>query len=271
MRAGVPFPALALAAALSGCATLPPEMLTIAHNPDGRATRSFKDPCPKTLFRKPSGYFLIKACSKKTAEKISIEADRDYRRVMADTGLFHYRPRGLYPIIVYKDSQEYHRKTDAPAWSGGIIFGNAIYTYEGPSLTRTMAHEITHLIFHEHMGGKRILRWFNEGLAVYEEMQAGGPEDRRQIEEWLASSRKRPMRFSEMTSFTPGGPRTRLWYGQSASVARYLVEVGGRTNVERFLQASKSGRSLDQALAIGFPALCVSLADLEKHWLAFHQ
>ena len=70
-----------------------------------------------------------------------------------------------------------------------------------------------------------------------------------------------------LRSYEPGGPETRAWYGQAASVVRYMVEVGGRGGVERFLKASRDGAGLDQALAAGFPTLCADLEGLEKHWL----
>ena len=49
---------------------------------------------------------------------------------------------------------------------------SASYTFDGPRMPRTMAHEITHLVFHEYMGASSRLVWFNDGLAVYEELRA---------------------------------------------------------------------------------------------------
>ncbi|HBL15790.1 MAG: hypothetical protein A2X36_06315 [Elusimicrobia bacterium GWA2_69_24] len=258
---------MALGVALGGCVTLPPESLPIAHNPAGSTAREFEDPGPG-LALEPSDRFLVKACGVERAQAVSRMAEQDYQRIIADAGLWHFRPGGLYPIVVYRDADEYLRKTGAPPWSGGIAVGNAIYTYEGPGLARTLAHEITHLLFHEYMGGRNSLRWFNEGLAVYEEMQAAESAQKPELEEWLAASHKRPMPLAELAAYSPGDSRTRAWYGQSASVVRYLVETGGRSGVEKFLQAAKGGANLDQAVAAGFPALCDSLAALEKHWLA---
>ncbi|MEK7656344.1 MAG: hypothetical protein AAB412_01170 [Elusimicrobiota bacterium] len=258
--------AAALLLGLSGCVSLPPESLPIAHNPSGDLTRTFEDLGPAGgSYASPR--FLVKAYGPGRAKGLAAMAEEDYERLMAHTGLFSFKPGGLYPIFVYKDADEFHRKTSAPSWSGGIAVGNAIYTYEGPTLMRTLAHEIAHLIFHDYMGGPGRLRWFNEGLAVYEELQASYPKDKEEIEDWLASSHRDPMAFADLVSYSPGGRLTRQWYGQSASLARYLVEVGGRTGVEGFLQASKAGAGLDSALAQGFPTLCDGLASLEKRWL----
>lgn len=255
----------ALLLGLAGCVSLPPESLPIAHNPSGDLTRTFEDLGPGGGSY-AGARFLVKAYGPGRAKVVAAMAEEDYERLMAHTGLFSFKPGGLYPIVVYKDASEFHRKTSAPSWSGGIAVGNAIYTYEGESMTRTLAHEIAHLIFHDYMGGPGPLRWFNEGLAVYEELQAASPKDKKEIDDWLSSSHQDPISFSDLVSYTPGGSLTRQWYGQSASLARYLVEVGGRTGVEKFLQASKGGAGLDQALAQGFPTLCDGLASLEKRW-----
>lgn len=258
--------ALLLPALLGACVSLPPERLELAHNPAGGLTSGFGDPGPPRHLE-PSRRFLVKAGDFVTAKRVSRLAEQDYERLMAHTGLFSFKPSGLYPIVVYKDSAEYLAKTSAPSWSGGIAAGNAVYTFEGPELRRTLAHEIVHLIFHDYMGGAGRLRWFNEGLAVYEESQVLEGAAKREIEEWMRSSRLRPMPFSRLVSYEPGGPETRAWYGQSASLVRYLVEVGGRGGVERFLEASRDGAGLDAALAAGFPARFTGLSELEKRWL----
>ena len=250
---------------LSGCTTLPPESLPVVHNPAGALTASFQPPGPQT-FTSVGARFSARAGDPGRASVFETLAEDDYQRVMADTGLFSFKPEGLYPVFLYKDLQEYLEKTDAPRWSGGITAGNAIYTFDGPRMARTLAHEITHLVFHEYMGEGQYLRWFNEGLAVYEESRAGNAEDKKEIEDWMASSHDAPMTFGVMVSYVPGDSRTAKWYGQSASVARFLVEVGGRTNVERFLTLMKSGASLDTALANAFPTLCDGLGSLEKRW-----
>ena len=255
----------ALAVVLCGCVTLPAEYLPVAHNPSAAATRDIEPPGPGAVAH-ASALFLVRAYGSERAAELAAMADEDYQRVMAHTGLFSFRPGGLYPVAVYRGQDEYLAKTGAPRWSGGVAVGNAIYTYESPTIANTLAHEISHLIFQEYMGGPGRLGWFNEGLAVYEELQVSPPDKRREIEEWLASAHESPMPFSEMVTYRPGDRRTHQWYGQSASVARYLVEGGGRTGVARFLEATRAGSNVDQALAQGFPALCTDLASLERHW-----
>jgi len=255
----------AAAVILGGCVTLPPEYLPVAHNPAEAATRDIAPPGPGAAVHS-SLLFVVRAYGEERAAVLAAMADEDYQRVMAHTGLFSFRPGGLYPVAVYKDVDEYLEKTGAPRWSGGVAIGNAIYTFEGPSLTNTLAHETTHLIFQEYMGGPGRLGWFNEGLAVYEELQVSSPEKKREIEAWLAESHASPMPFSEMVSYVPGDRRTHQWYGQAASVARYLVEVGGRTGVAKFLETTKAGTGVDAALAQAFPALCTDLPSLERHW-----
>jgi len=259
-----PRTALLAAALCVGCVSLPPEMLPIAENPAGAF--EYEEPGPGAS-AVASSRFLVKAHGGERARLIAEMAERDYQSLMADTGLFYFRPGGLYPILVYGTAEEYLRKARAPEWSGGLAVGNAIFTYDGPDMPRILAHEITHLIFLEYMGGRGFLRWFNEGLAVYEELHVAEPAKKAELERWLVGSHRSPMPLAELVRFTPGGPGTDQWYAQSASVARYLVETGGRNGVEKFLKAFREGAGLDAALAAGFPTLCDSLAGLEKHWL----
>lgn len=264
-RSGVMLGATAL---LAGCVALSPEMLPVAHNPAGDLSRRFEDLGPGAHLE-PSLRFLVKAYGPAKAKEVSAEAEKDFERVVAHTGLFSFRPGGLYPVTVYKDEEEYLAKTGQPGWSGGVAAGNAIYTYESPDLARTLAHEISHIVYQEYMGGPGKLRWFNEGLAVYEELQDAGPEDRAVIEGWMAQARADPMPFSRMVDYAPGeGGGVHLWYGQSASVASWLVEAGGRGGVAKFLELTKSGAGLDQALGQAFPTLCTDLESLEQRWRA---
>ena len=171
---------------LAGCTTLPPEALPLAHNPSEQYTREIQDPAPSHAAAGPR--FVARAYDPARAKAFEALAEDDYERVMADTGLFSFKPAGLYPVVLYRDGGEYLSKSGAPPWSGGVAVGNAIYTFDGPRMARTLAHEITHLVFHEYMGPRPGLTWFNEGLAVYEELRAAPAADRPELEAWLAQA-----------------------------------------------------------------------------------
>lgn len=220
------------------------------------------DPGAKVL---DSLHFQVHAYGTDGAGEASRRAENLYTKLMTDTGLYSFLPEGLYPIIIYASRGEFLRKTRLPAWSSGAAVGNAIYTFEGPHLGAVLAHEITHLIFYEYMGrGVVHTRWFNEGLAVYEEQEAA-PD--------LAPSSfvAVPISFDEMVRMTPFSEEQRrvsAWYQQVGSVVRFMIERGGRVGVSHFLRALRSGRNVDQALQLGFPGSWRNLSELEAAWRA---
>ncbi|MBI3299973.1 MAG: hypothetical protein HYZ75_17550 [Elusimicrobia bacterium] len=255
-----------LLAGLAGCTSIPPEALPVAHNPSGAVAADIREPGPP-VHAAAGARFVVRAADPARAKAVLTLAEDDYEDVMAHTGLYSFKPAGLYPVFVYSGTPEYLAKTGAPRWSGGIAVGNAIYSFEGPQLARTLAHEISHLIFHEYMGAGAGLRWFNEGLAVYMELGAAPSSEKPELEAWLRSSHDAPMSFGSLVRYVPGDARTKQWYGQSASLARFLVEVGGRAGVARFLSATRAGVPLERALAEAFPTICDGLASLERRWL----
>jgi hypothetical protein len=185
---------------------------------------------------------------------------------MRDTGLYSFMPHDLYPVVVYADHDEFIRKTGMPAWSAGAASGHCIYSFEGPHLAGVLSHEMTHLIFNEFMGRETPeLRWVNEGLAVYEEMQASIGMS------LTPPPGTRPIPFTQMVSLAPiGEQRTTVnaWYAQVFSVVRFLIERGGHLGFGQFLTSLRDGRSVDDAVRAGFPGLWSNVAALEAAWLA---
>ena len=88
-------------------------------------------------------HFRVKAYGQSAVLDISAQAESAYTRIMTDTGLNSFMPRGLYQIVVYGTQDEYRKKTGQPDWSGGVAVGNAIYTYFSPRLDAVLSHEVT--------------------------------------------------------------------------------------------------------------------------------
>ncbi|MBI3552065.1 MAG: hypothetical protein HY077_06070 [Elusimicrobia bacterium] len=218
-------------------------------------------------------HFTANAYGSESAKRVSTACEDAYGRIMIDTNLFSFMPRGLYQIVVYADKDEYRRKTAQPEWSGGVTVGNSIYTFNGPALGRTLSHEMTHLIFFEYMAKVNIdHRWVNEGLAVYEENKAagglaGGASD---IFSGVRSGMARsPIPMDQMISLAPASERqyeVSLWYAQAESMIRFMVERGGRIGFSQYLAQLKEGQSFDRAIAVGFPGAWRDLNDFYLNW-----
>lgn len=217
-------------------------------------------------------HFSVRAYGGENAKQVSELAEAAYNRIMVDTDLYSFRPKELYRIVVYGTQEEYRRKTAMPEWSAGVSVGNSIYAFEGPGLARTVAHEMTHLVFYEYMGrADPRHRWVNEGLAVYQEIKAeGGGRGGSDIFATVRGAlRQQPIPMEQMVNLSPGseqGYTVSAWYAQAESLVRYLIERGGRIGFSQFLAALKDGRDFDSALSGAFPGVWRSLADLDEDW-----
>ena len=215
-------------------------------------------------------HFKTFAYGQEMARRVSDSAEAAYGRIMTDTNLYSFRPRALYQIVVYGSQNEYRNKTGQPEWSGGCSVGNAIYTFVGPQLPQTLAHEMTHLIWYEYMGRVNLdHRWVNEGLAVYEELKAAGVQRQDPFALSRGTLRQQPLTMDQLIHLVPATERERtvqLWYAQSESMVRFLIERGGRMGFSQFLASLRDGRSFDDAVATAYPGNWRTLADVEGAW-----
>lgn len=216
-------------------------------------------------------HFKVKAYGQDTVLDVSAMAEAAYSRIMTDTGLNSFMPRGLYQIVVYGTQDEYRKKTGQPDWSGGVAVGNAIYTYLSPRLEAVLSHEVTHLIWFEYMG--RVNpdhRWVNEGLAVHQENKALGTRGRGDMFSSLRGQmRAQTIPMDQMIRLVPATERAyevSLWYAQAESMTRFMLERGGRIGFSQFLNALRYDKNLDQAVAEGFPGSWRTLEELERDW-----
>lgn len=216
-------------------------------------------------------HFKVKAYGLDTVLGVSQTAEAAYSRIMTDTGLNSFLPRGLYQIVVYGTQDEYRKKTGQPDWSGGVAVGNAIYTYMSPRLEAVLSHEVTHLIWFEYMGHVNPdYRWVNEGLAVYQENKALGSRGQGDLFSVLRGNlRSQPIPMEQMIRLVPASERAyevSLWYAQAESMVRFMIERGGRIGFSQFLGALRYDKNLDSAVAEGFPGSWRTLEELERDW-----
>lgn len=216
-------------------------------------------------------HFKVKAYGQDTVIGVSNTAEAAYTRIMTDSGLNSFLPRGLYQIVVYGTQDEYRKKTGQPEWSGGVAVGNAIYTYMSSRLEPVLSHEITHLIWFEYMGHVNPdYRWVNEGLAVYQENKAMGSRGQSDLFSGLRGNmRSQPIPMDQMIHLVPATERAyevSLWYAQSESMVRFMIERGGRIGFSQFLAALRYDKNLDQAVSEGFPGSWRTLEELNTDW-----
>lgn len=217
-------------------------------------------------------HFIVRAYGSDVARTVGDQAEAAYNRIMTDTGLYSFRPRELYRIVVYGSQDEYRKKTGQPEWSAGLSVGNSIYLYISPRQGGVLSHEMTHLIWYEYMAGRLApdQRWINEGLAVYEEFKAASPlGGGGMFSSLLPTLRSQPMPMDQLERLVPASEQAyevSLWYAQSESMVRFMIERGGRIGFGQFLAALRDGRGFDGAIDAGFPGQWRTLSDFESDW-----
>ena len=216
-------------------------------------------------------HFVIRGYDYSRIQELSKLTEEAYEKIMTDTGLYSFKPEGQYPITLYKDHEEYLKKTGMPEWSAGAAAGNALFIFDNPRMVPTLVHEMTHLIYHEFMQDRlRSFRWLNEGLAMYEEITFHPNAGETSFLKLSADTFKsNPLPFQQWMEMIPQSEEKRmvnLWYLQSESVVHFLIERGGRLGFSIFLKELKNGKTLDEALSEAFVGKWDSAASLERAW-----
>jgi hypothetical protein len=106
---------------------------------------------------------------------------------------------------------------------------------------RTLPHEISHVVL-DGLLARDVPLWAHEGLATLEE-----PEESQQAAEAVVAAHRAAGRtFSVQALFGMGRYPDReylqLFYAQSYSLVRFLVEAGGRPRLLAFLRGARPGR-----------------------------
>ena len=132
----------------------------------------------------------------------------------------------------------------------------------------TLKHEICHLMLHDHLKGKDLPKWLEEGVCVW--VSEGIAEimleqKRALLNEALLAGRVIPLR-----ALSRGFPRDRelllLAYEESKSIVSYMVETHGLEGLLETLRWVKEGHPWEEAVqgAMGIP-----FDEMEKSWAQF--
>ena len=275
MKTGRSLGALALLAAAAGaCVPYPAELL-----PDegrGNSQYALSEGAYPGLdagaSEKAGIHCKVKAYGAEFAVETLDLCEQTYGRILTDTGLISFTQRAPYELVLYGSQDEYRKKTGQADWSSGITVGNSIYAYVSPTLNGVLSHQMAHVIWLEFMNGRLgdQQRWVNEGFAVYEDATAR-TRGNELFGGLLSVLRSAPMPMDQLENMAPNTERayeTSLWYAQSESMIRFMIERGGRIGFGQFLGSIQQNQSFDSAISAGFPGKWQTLASFETDWKA---
>ncbi len=179
-------------------------------------------------------------------------------------------------LYLYPTAQHYATMTgqpeDSPGFStmgmnaGRINSRRINLRADHPSLVQAvLPHEITHVILADHFTERQIPRWADEGMAVLSE-----PDDEQQrravdLVKPLADNRL----FAVDVLMNMDYPDERYWglyYAQSVSLTRFLVEQGTPAQMIQFLQESQRD-GYEPALRRAYKI--EGFVDLQRRWVAY--
>ena len=144
---------------------------------------------------------------------------------------------------------------------GGFAFGDLdVFVLVGLS-GDGMVHEMTHLLVDEALYSPlaRVPAWLNEGLAMYFESGSRGREVA--VSRALREDRLLPLRSM---GNIPGRPRDiGIFYAQSLSVVRHLMDAHGQERMAALLMAINEGKGVEEAVREVYGT---SLEELEQEW-----
>ena len=132
----------------------------------------------------------------------------------------------------------------------------------GSEAKGTASHEVTHIVVHR--AAQSIFRpiplWLNEGLAEYGNVEPGFGYDIA-LDFAVATGRLLPIIHMDTM---PGKPEDAIiFYGQSRSIVRLMVERFEPDKMRKLMAALKSGKSIDNAIPEVYD---LSLVELDNLW-----
>lgn len=210
-------------------------------------------------------------------------AERFFEKITSTLGYFDsnswlWENRCL--IHIYRDRDSYLKGSGRPAWSGASSSHypkKMIFTYrDSPTLLEgDLPHEITHLVFRDYMGltNPNLPLWLEEGLAIWNEEGKRVVQFNEILENF--SSLKNTIPLTQLAIAISGDPHdgrqpsnqtVALYYVESYSVVKYLLEIQGRPRFADFLRSIRSRDTLQDALGKNYGHAFQDLVTLEVKW-----
>lgn len=207
---------------------------------------------------KKSQHFIIYSHNEAgLAKKVIAKAEGYYYKITRDIGYVRYRNFWLWDnrvrIYIYKNRQEYIRRTGQPKWSGGYVSykNRTIRTYKWSEhfLDSLLPHELTHIIFREFVGFREdIPFWLDEGIAIHEQ-EYKDKGYKRILKQAL--QKKRIISLEALGKIRVADESdsilVSLYYAQAASIVGYLIEEYGSYRFTELCRRLRDGESLKRA------------------------
>ena len=134
-------------------------------------------------------------------------------------------------------------------------------------LNTTLPHEVTHIVLADVFIAQQIPRWADEGIAVLAEPLTEQRSREAELQEPLESGRI--FQVGQLMAMDyPHQKDWRLFYAQSVSLTRFLVDQGPP---ERFIQFVRDSQRIGTAAALRDVYQIEGLTELQNRWVIHAQ
>lgn len=184
------------------------------------------------------------------AEEVRAISRRDFSSGLVMTGLMEFS--SPIKIVLALNDSEVARRT--PSWVSGfangrsrtiVLFPGRVSSYPDNNLETLVHHEIAHVLVAEAARGRRVPRWFNEGLATVAARE-WGIEDRARYAAAVVG--RGPRTTAELDlGFEQGGRRVSRSYALSGAFVRWLLSEYGEHVTARILELVSRDMSFREA------------------------
>ena len=174
-------------------------------------------------------------------------------------------------LWVYASDQDFHGALGPGTyeWVGGEAVPPlseafiSVQNSQDYTLVRDMPHELTHLVFHQMTAqGQLVPRWFDEGLAVYNQLYHE-PEMKAAFEQALLTHSLISL-TSIALEFPADANQAYLAYAESWQLVSYMYQTFGLARMEHFIQAMNNpSLEFDDAMQ---KVLGIDSLHLENQW-----
>ena len=150
--------------------------------------------------------------------------------------------------------------------NGKVVARRINLRSDHPNLVKAiLPHEITHVVLADLFPDKQIPRWADEGIAVLAEPASEQSLRAADLDQPLASNKL----FALNELFTMDYPKSDAWsvyYAQSVSMTRFLVDAG---TPGKFLEFLRESQRVGPEAALRTSYGISGYDDLQKRWLAY--
>jgi hypothetical protein len=188
------------------------------------------------------------------------EISSDLRVIPDDISVFLCPSRQIFKQLTFGNLPKWTEGV-ADVYHNSMIIKSPIWDRSKHDFAGTLVHELTHLLFHEAVGQRRIPRWIDEGLAIFYSREKEWASATQISKALLTNSIIPLMDIDRVLTFHQ--EKAKLAYQESYTAVQYLLAIYDIDAIHIIIEGIRNGWPLDD---IFLQATGSSFTEFEKEW-----